>query len=234
MAAAIHLSFSLSYFSCRSRSLSAGHCNLQKAAGAAEGAEAHDLWGVGGETFGAGVQNVTRVRPVRRDQRELDPTESDTGRGSLLLSSSCDRSGYYWAAHGAGLIPTETQFPCRTLAACLVGWRLAAQCCQKEGTAGDCHSSLSSFSSSCLPLQQAIQCRTTAPSHTNPPQKSAFVPRALERHRYPTGPLRSITATLTRRPVVRKPLPPTGRSRWSGRALGQKPRAQKAIAHRRP
>ena len=32
---------------------------------------------------------ATGVRQVRRDQKELDLTESDTGRSSFLLSPSC-------------------------------------------------------------------------------------------------------------------------------------------------
>jgi len=48
---------------------------------------------------------------------ELGPTGSDTGRSWFQLSSACDSSRYYRAAHGTALIPTETQFPCRTLVA---------------------------------------------------------------------------------------------------------------------
>ena len=54
---------------------------------------------------------------------ELRPTESDTGRSWFLLSSGCDTSRYYRVTHGAGLIPNEIQFPCRTLVACLVRGR---------------------------------------------------------------------------------------------------------------
>ena len=38
----------------------------------------------------------------------------------ILLGSGCDGSGYYRVVHGIALIPNETQFPCRTLVACLV------------------------------------------------------------------------------------------------------------------
>ena len=44
---------------------------------------------------------------------EPGPTEFDTGRSWFLLSR------YYRVAHGAGPIPNETQFRCRTLGACL-------------------------------------------------------------------------------------------------------------------
>ena len=44
-----------------------------------------------------------------------------TGRSCCLLSSGCDRGIYYRVAHGTALIPNETQFPCRTLVACLGG-----------------------------------------------------------------------------------------------------------------
>jgi len=41
------------------------------------------------------------------------------GRSWFLLSTGCDRGRYYGVAHGTGLIPNETQFPRRTLGACL-------------------------------------------------------------------------------------------------------------------
>ena len=63
---------------------------------------------------------ATSVRQVTRDQMELGPTGSGTGRSCFLLSPGCDRSRRYRAAHGTGLIPNETQFPCRTLVPCLV------------------------------------------------------------------------------------------------------------------
>ena len=50
---------------------------------------------------------------------EPGPTGSNTGRSWFLLSSGCDSSGYYSVAHGMGLSPNDTQFPCRTLVACL-------------------------------------------------------------------------------------------------------------------
>ena len=50
---------------------------------------------------------------------EPGPTEFDTGRSWFLLSCGCNRSRYYRVAHGAGPIPNETQFRCRTLGACL-------------------------------------------------------------------------------------------------------------------
>ena len=43
---------------------------------------------------GAVAGHVAGVRQVTRDQKELDPTESDTGRSSLLLRSGRDGSGY--------------------------------------------------------------------------------------------------------------------------------------------
>ena len=67
---------------------------------------------------------ATSVRHVRHDQKEPGPTKSDTGRGSFLLSFGLDRSGYYSVACSTGLIPNETQFPCRTLVACVVRLRL--------------------------------------------------------------------------------------------------------------
>ena len=59
---------------------------------------------------------ATSVRPVGRDQTELDPTESHTGRGWFLLSPGATADE---GAHGTGPIPTKTQFPCRTQWACL-------------------------------------------------------------------------------------------------------------------
>ena len=38
---------------------------------------------------------ATSVQQMRRDQKELGLTESDTGRSRFLLSSGCNRSGYY-------------------------------------------------------------------------------------------------------------------------------------------
>ena len=60
---------------------------------------------------------ATSVRQVTRDQMELGPTGSDTGRSCFLLSPGCDRGRYYRVTHGTGLIPNETLFPC--LVACL-------------------------------------------------------------------------------------------------------------------
>ena len=68
------------------------------------------------------------IRQVTRDKKDLGPTEPDTGRGWFLLNSGFNESGYYQAACGVGLIPTETQFPCRTLAACLVTGALTCPC----------------------------------------------------------------------------------------------------------
>ena len=68
-----------------------------------------------------GCRLAASVRQVRRDQMELGPTGSDTERSWFLLSSGCDGSRYYRVAHGTGPIPNETQSPCRTLVACLVG-----------------------------------------------------------------------------------------------------------------
>ena len=50
---------------------------------------------------------TTRVRQVRRDQTELDPTESGPGR----------RRRYDRVARGARLTPTRSLVPCRTLGA---------------------------------------------------------------------------------------------------------------------
>ena len=63
---------------------------------------------------------ATSVRQVTRDQMELGPTGADTGRSCFLLSCGSDRGRYYRVTHGTGPIPNETQFPCRTLGACLV------------------------------------------------------------------------------------------------------------------
>ena len=63
---------------------------------------------------------ATGIRQVRPDQMEPGPTASNTGRSRFLLSSACDGGGYYRVARGTGLIPNETQFPCRTLVACLM------------------------------------------------------------------------------------------------------------------
>jgi len=41
------------------------------------------------------IRCATSVRHVRRDQQELDPTNSDMERSWFLLSCSCDSSGYY-------------------------------------------------------------------------------------------------------------------------------------------
>ena len=41
------------------------------------------------------------------------------GASLFLLSFGCDGSRYYRVVHGTALIPNKTQFPCRTLAACL-------------------------------------------------------------------------------------------------------------------
>ena len=49
---------------------------------------------------------ATSVRQIRRDQKELGPTESVTRRSRFLLSSACDRSGQCRLADGAGLAPT--------------------------------------------------------------------------------------------------------------------------------
>ena len=38
---------------------------------------------------------VTSVRQVALEQKEPGPTGSGTGRSWFLLSSGCDRSGYY-------------------------------------------------------------------------------------------------------------------------------------------
>ena len=71
------------------------------------------------------VRLAAGLRQVRRDQMGLGPTGYDTGRSWFLLSSGCDRSGYCRVAHGARLIPNNTQYHCRTLVACLVWvvWR---------------------------------------------------------------------------------------------------------------
>ena len=63
------------------------------------------------------------IRHVTCDQSDLGPTEPDTGRGWFLLTSGFTGSGSHRAARGAGLIPNETQFPRRALAACLTGTR---------------------------------------------------------------------------------------------------------------
>ena len=62
----------------------------------------------------------TSVCQVTRDQKELDLTASDGGCNWFLLSVGCNSGRYDRVAHGTGLIPNETQFPCRTLVACLV------------------------------------------------------------------------------------------------------------------
>ena len=49
----------------------------------------------------------------------LGPTEPCTGCNRFLLSSGCGWGKYYRVAHSTGLIPNETQIPCRTPAACL-------------------------------------------------------------------------------------------------------------------
>ena len=51
------------------------------------------------------------VRQVTHDQMGLGPTGSDTRHSWFLLSLGCNRSRYYCAPHGTGLIPNETQFP---------------------------------------------------------------------------------------------------------------------------
>ena len=38
---------------------------------------------------------ATRARPVRRDQKGLEPTESDTGCSWSRLSDGCDSGGHY-------------------------------------------------------------------------------------------------------------------------------------------
>ena len=74
------------------------------------------------------IRLATSVRQVTRDQMDPGPTELDTGRSWFLLSSGGDISRYYRVAHGTGLIPNETQFPCRTLVACLdfIPWTIAS------------------------------------------------------------------------------------------------------------
>ena len=57
---------------------------------------------------------------LRNDAAHMLLAASQTwGCGLFLLSCGCDSSGDYCVAHEGGLIPNETQFPCRTPAACL-------------------------------------------------------------------------------------------------------------------
>ena len=65
----------------------------------------------------------TSVCWVTRDQKVLDLIMPDVECSWFLLSSECDQSRYYRVAHGTALIPNETQFPCRTLVACLTQTR---------------------------------------------------------------------------------------------------------------
>ena len=57
---------------------------------------------------------------------EQGPTEPHAGRSILLLSSGGPGGGYYRVAFDMGLIPTENQFPCRILVACLVQIQVAS------------------------------------------------------------------------------------------------------------
>ena len=48
------------------------------------------------------------------------PTEPHAGRRTFLLSSGGAGGAYYWVALDTGPIPTENQFPCRTLVTGLI------------------------------------------------------------------------------------------------------------------
>ena len=63
---------------------------------------------------------ATSVCRLRHDQMEQGPTEPHAGRSTLLLSSGGAGGGYYRVAFDTGPVPTENQFPCRTLVACLL------------------------------------------------------------------------------------------------------------------
>ena len=45
--------------------------------------------------------------------------QAQAASSTFLLSSGGAGGGYCWVAFGAGPIPTENQFPCQTLVACL-------------------------------------------------------------------------------------------------------------------
>ena len=62
------------------------------------------------------TRRATSVRQIRRDQKALSLTASDTGRSRFLLSSGCNRSGYCRAAGGAGV----SALRCRTVVTCPV------------------------------------------------------------------------------------------------------------------
>ena len=62
---------------------------------------------------------ATSVCQLRHDQMEQGPTEPHAGRSTFLLSSGGAGDGYYRVAFDTGPIPTENQFPCQTLVACL-------------------------------------------------------------------------------------------------------------------
>ena len=75
---------------------------------------------------------------------EQGPTEPHAGRSTFLLSSGGAGGGYYRVAFDTGPIPTQNQFPCRTLQTCLIrsksGIRGGAQgralpCPARHGTA---------------------------------------------------------------------------------------------------
>ena len=63
---------------------------------------------------------ATSVCQLRHGKMEQGPTEPHAGRSTFLPSFGVAGGRYYWVASGMGPIPTENQFPCRTLVACLV------------------------------------------------------------------------------------------------------------------
>ena len=63
---------------------------------------------------------ATSVCQLRHDQMEQGPTEPHAGRSTFLLSFGGAGGGYYSVASHTGPIPTENQFPCQTLVACLL------------------------------------------------------------------------------------------------------------------
>ena len=68
-----------------------------------------------------GTRLATSVHQRRHNQMEQGPTEPHAGRSTFLLSSGGAGGGYYRVVIETGPIPTENQFPCRTLVTCLVG-----------------------------------------------------------------------------------------------------------------
>ena len=78
-------------------------------------------WAAHGHKMEDGSRVATSVRQLRHDQMEQGPTEAHAGRSTFLLSFGGARGGYYRVADGTGPVPTDTQFPCRTLVACLDG-----------------------------------------------------------------------------------------------------------------